>query len=385
MFKRFIAAAMAVAMMSAVAVTASADTARDYTQYRSDYATANMTENERELYNRLDAAAMEFLSEPIDATYNERQSTYCTKEVLFSDLGFTFEQASHMAFWFIHNNPQYYFYSSSTFGTTKTRTLNGKVISKESYISLGIFEEMANGAKRAEITKTLFGTVDKWIDSVTDDEITTYQKELAINALVIKELDYELNAPYNQSVYSSVINKTTVCAGYSALFGMMCNAAGIDCLYVSSKSHGWNIVKLDDGNWYVTDATWNDTTNISDYMLNCGESTVKYKDDDNSHVYEDFSQKWKPSVSTIDYVVTDYDLTGNRANPNPERILTAADVDGNGRVNSADATMILKMSAGLIPKQGLLGDVNKDEKINAKDATEILKYAAGLPSMLDNL
>lgn len=52
------------------------------------------------------------------------------------------------------------------------------------------------------------------------------------------------------------------------------------------------------------------------------------------------------------------------------------DVNGDGYINAKDATVILKMAVGMIPKD-MRGDVNGDGYVNAKDATTILKYAVG--------
>lgn len=51
-----------------------------------------------------------------------------------------------------------------------------------------------------------------------------------------------------------------VCDGYSSAFAMLCNAAGIDCLYVSGgeMNHSWNCVILD-GEMYFVDLTYQDT------------------------------------------------------------------------------------------------------------------------------
>ena len=59
------------------------------------------------------------------------------------------------------------------------------------------------------------------------------------------------------------------------------------------------------------------------------------------------------------------------------------DLNGDGKVNTADAVQILKSAAGMIvldEKQQLAGDTNHDGKVNTADAVLILKYAAGMIS-----
>lgn len=387
-FKKFIAAAAAAAILLTSAVTANADvvSSRDFTQYRSDCATANLTKNERELYNRLDDVAMRFLTDSsADAEYNLRNHLYHIDFVTYSDLFLSRDAAHNVAIWFKINNPQYYFLAETnlTMRSTSSRSVEEK-------IAIAVYDFAADGEARAIITESLFDVVDEWVKSVTDDEVTTYQKELSINNLICDELDYDLDSAYNQSVFSSVMNKSTVCAGYAAAFSMLCNAADIDCLTVSSSSHGWNLVKLDDGKWYAVDTTWNDSTELRTYIFNCGENSVSEKDENDSHVYDFYSAKWKPVVSAVDYEVTEYDETDYYLNSREyvselERKIAIADVNNDGYINSKDATTILKMVVGMIPKNGLKGDVNDDGSVNSKDATEILKYVAGLPNALNNV
>lgn len=58
------------------------------------------------------------------------------------------------------------------------------------------------------------------------------------------------------------------------------------------------------------------------------------------------------------------------------------DVDGNGKTNTKDATMILKYVVELITltsEEYARADVNNDGHINSKDATAVLKIVVGLP------
>ncbi len=57
------------------------------------------------------------------------------------------------------------------------------------------------------------------------------------------------------------------------------------------------------------------------------------------------------------------------------------DVDGNGKVTSADALMVLQAVAGsrtLTAEQIKRADANKDGKLGAVDARKILQVVAGL-------
>ena len=72
--------------------------------------------------------------------------------------------------------------------------------------------------------------------------------------------DYDLRAPLNQSAYSAIVNRRTVCAGYAAAFTYYMQRLGIPSLIVegyAGENHAWNMVKLY-GEYYEMDVTWND-------------------------------------------------------------------------------------------------------------------------------
>lgn len=61
--------------------------------------------------------------------------------------------------------------------------------------------------------------------------------------------------------YSILVNGTGVCGSYALAYRAILNAAGMECLYLSSSqmNHAWNLVKID-GKWYHVDCCWDDPT-----------------------------------------------------------------------------------------------------------------------------
>ena len=111
---------------------------------------------------------------------------------------------------------------------------------------------------------------------------TTYQKVQAIYNWITKNVRYDY-AHLNDSTYklqytayAAAINKTAVCQGYANLFYRLANDAGIDCRIITGTAdggngvwgpHAWNIVKMDDGNYYCLDATWDEGRSSYSYFL----------------------------------------------------------------------------------------------------------------------
>ena len=111
---------------------------------------------------------------------------------------------------------------------------------------------------------------------------TTYQKVQAIYNWITKNVRYDY-AHLNDSTYklqytayAAAINKTAVCQGYANLFYRLANDAGIDYRIITGTAdggngvwgpHAWNIVKMDDGNYYCLDATWDEGRSSYSYFL----------------------------------------------------------------------------------------------------------------------
>ncbi len=59
--------------------------------------------------------------------------------------------------------------------------------------------------------------------------------------------------------YSALVNGTGICGSYALAYRAVMNAAGVECVYVSSSemNHAWNMVRLD-GQWYHVDCCWDD-------------------------------------------------------------------------------------------------------------------------------
>ncbi len=65
----------------------------------------------------------------------------------------------------------------------------------------------------------------------------------------------------------------------------------------------------------------------------------------------------------------------------------AGDVNGDGKVNLEDATLVLKNALGIISLEGesvLRADIDKDGKVDLNDATAVLKMALGIDATSQN-
>ena len=58
-------------------------------------------------------------------------------------------------------------------------------------------------------------------------------------------------------VEGTLLNGMAVCSGYASTFHLFMLLADIPCEYVTSETHAWNLVQLED-EWYHIDVTWDD-------------------------------------------------------------------------------------------------------------------------------
>ena len=130
-----------------------------------------------------------------------------------------------------------------------------------------VYENIVLGKEiPSEMTKEkeLAAVVKQALDQCISENMTDYQKELALHDYLVgnsdapdDDNDYE---PRYHTAYGALVEKEAVCQGYAYAFELLLVCAGIDCRYITgtaSRDHAWNMVKVDNI-WYHADAMWDD-------------------------------------------------------------------------------------------------------------------------------
>ncbi len=117
---------------------------------------------------------------------------------------------------------------------------------------------------------------------------TRYEQIQAVHDLLAAQSTYNygaleedgtVNANLSHQAYSCLIAGDAyepVCDGYAKAVKMVCDLLEIPCALASSNTHMWNNIKMDDGDWYNLDLTWDDANDQAisyDYFL-IGSQTV---------------------------------------------------------------------------------------------------------------
>ncbi len=285
-------------------------TSSAYTEYTNDYFYNQLTTTEKSFYNKMFMACQKLLTSSADAYYSS--GNYYTDFVSYS--GLTCDNAVRVASIMKYNNPQFYFINAN-YATT---------VSGDNF-ALGVYSEFGTGTTRSNATNKLFSVVESYLAKV-NAQSSTYAKQRMAHDLICVNTVYDdsLNASANQGVYSVFVNGLSVCAGYSEAFAMLCNAAGIQTVSVTSYAHEWNLILLN-GNWYYVDCTWDDGNGeVYDKLyLDCGSNTVFSQDSNGYHTPE--SDVWTgiyPEVSLTDYIVSGSELSGYVAPTNTSTTTT---------------------------------------------------------------
>jgi len=308
-------------------------------------------------------------------------------------------------------------------------------------VSVVITLMLPNGYTSWDTVKSDYNKMMQTAKSVPLDGTTRFDKLKSIHDWVAANAtyDYDFNDVSYYAVTVFVGSKKVVCEGYSEAFKILCDLAGIPCTIAVSDDHEWNHVKMEDGNWYAVDVTWDDQDQDNllfyEYFL-VGSSTIDIHYGNETfaqgHVYTGniygdyrlsspaiFDTAYLPmflavnSTASVDrtaktvYLAQD-DTVNNalQAAYGTSFRLSAdgktleiykgntlvdtykvlhfvagfGDVNGDGKVNAVDARWVLQAASGartLTAEQTANANVNGDSKVNAVDARWILQVASG--------
>ena len=121
------------------------------------------------------------------------------------------------------------------------------------------------------------------IEKITKDCKTAYEKEIAVYDWIYKNIrsgnSGSVSLPTDVSddftPYGVLKNKDAVCVGYATTFRLFMEMLEIECHIVHNEGHSWDLVKLDDEQWYHVDL-YSDVANNSQYQnFNLSDATAR--------------------------------------------------------------------------------------------------------------
>ncbi len=229
------------------------------------------------VYDRLDHLARSFhLDASEDAEYVESSSSYITGFVDVTDMNLLMEDIRIVMRTYFYEHQLYYWYESFYYYHNR----DTKVVTR---FALTVDPDYAEGEKRAAQNLRIYRTVQEM--AIESNSAYTLAKHYHDTILKNMEYAYEADgktpedARWAHTIVGYVDHGAGVCETYTEIFHVMLNFSGVECIRVhgtgNGGNHAWNLAKMDDGNWYWFDLTWDDYENYYGYNYFCLNDTQK--------------------------------------------------------------------------------------------------------------
>ncbi len=144
-------------------------------------------------------------------------------------------------------------------GYRYTRYTQGDVLKKIAFTASYNYTKSEKESLEPRLEQAIVAITQNVYANATD-----YEKIKYIYEYIITHTEYDLNSTDNQNIISVLLNGRTVCQGYAKTFQLLLNRIGIECtmatgMVYTGERHAWNVCKAD-GEWYYVDATWGDAS-----------------------------------------------------------------------------------------------------------------------------
>ena len=100
------------------------------------------------------------------------------------------------------------------------------------------------------------------INSANFNTSTRYDFIKSVHDYLCNKITYVNDYASCFDAYGALVNGEAVCQGYAETFKIFCDIYKIPCVCITGTANGgahmWNAVQMDDGLWYLIDATWDD-------------------------------------------------------------------------------------------------------------------------------
>ena len=227
----------------------------------------------------------------------------CDAIVDLGSYGCSFDTASKVYYAVIADYPQF-FYLAKSFAYTYQpgkNTIKNFILLYSDGTTSDQYDEKGNlavTADRSLISQQIvaFNSAISKIVSGIPTSATALEKERKIYEYILDSVAYDTQVAstsvmtsHAYDAYGAVCENLAVCEGYSELFQYLCYCVGLNATPVhgtsSGSAHEWNAVKLD-SDWYMVDATWDDTTTQGMYGYSyfnlttsemCKDHTIDYE------------------------------------------------------------------------------------------------------------
>ena len=228
----------------------------------------------QELYKKLEQVCSKFhtnTSVTLDYKYSETNDQ-CLSGVEIPNSTLTYDDVCQVISLFKADCPVYYWLTANfdiTYGYG--HNIEG--------VWLRCDNDFYKGEDRKKANDIIYAAVKDYVAYAQNTE-SDYLTLLAYYDKIISSIDYAVlsdgvtanDSQWAHSVLGVFDKRGAVCEGYTKTLQLLLNFSGIENYYVKGEAngrHAWSLVKLEDGNWYWCDLTWDDDGDYSEYVFFC--------------------------------------------------------------------------------------------------------------------
>ena len=172
-----------------------------------------------------------------------------------------------------YDKPEALWLSDMRYGVSWTSSGSSSVVTKEAIFAFRLKydgDELEMYNRQMASARALANRVDQSAD--------LYRQVMQVHDLLAAQSTYNYKAleqvgtkaeSLSHQAYSCLVAGDPyepVCDGYAKAVKVVCDLLEIPCVLVSSDTHMWNNVKMDDGDWYNLDLTWDDTGDTGSHL-----------------------------------------------------------------------------------------------------------------------
>lgn len=159
------------------------------------------------------------------------------------------------------DHPEIFYYNG--YGVSRSYYPSTGAVTKISY-QIGIKK---HGQTNAEIysasnIKSNYNAMMQVINNTQFNTTTRYDFVKSVHDYLCNNITYINDYASCHDAYGALVNGEAVCQGYAETFKIFCDKYKVPCVCVTGSANGgahmWNAIQMEDGKWYLVDATWDD-------------------------------------------------------------------------------------------------------------------------------
>lgn len=279
-----------------------------------------LTENQKKMYNQIwEAGAVEEIT--FDLTNIKITGRGTTSDNAKNTASTTAQQDIMMALTALNEDNPLFFWVAGfgmSWGGSSTY-VSGSYVYTITTLILQIGIDTTHYTDFADAAAKQSAIINK-LKEIKVNGISRHEKVKSIHDYIVNNMEYDrtISKPNIFDAYGALVAGLCVCEGYAEAFKLICDREGIPCITVIGNggggAHKWNMVQMENGEWFTLDSTWDDQSAIyySYFLIGSDTKTQNfgYSDVADSTVHIPDGKLFKASNVALSYPTLSKDTYG---------------------------------------------------------------------------